>query len=327
MTIQIDLLWCVMFLNRIGILVPTISKTRKHVIRPMMTAQKSNIQLVYGQAIEIVDGKIYLENQEVQALYDRFPYQKHAHNDPLKKTIDIPVANPRSISLLCKDKWMLQQHMEKHHISMPTVVRSHLDMWRKRWGGSAIAKPRFGSYGAGVSVVSSIPPSTLPSVVGEEETIMQKRIIPPKGWAGIAVRQLAQRLPNRKWIVRTAIVRRSKIDPIVNVHRGAEVVLASSFLPPKTCDDIRQQSLNIANILSDLPQGEWLLELGLDFVIDTNWKPWFIEINAQPKGRLRALATILPHDFSTEYQQCLAQPIQSLHAWILNGEKKNNDST
>ena len=283
----------------------------------MMAAQRAvDGNVVYGQAINIVRGKILLEGTEVHALYDRFPYQKHALNDPLKNHLSIPIANPRSISLLCKDKWELQQYMQNHGIVMPEVARLQLDHWRKQWGGTAIIKPRFGSYGTGIRIVSSPPPATLPSVVGEEETLIQRLIRPPTGWAGIAVRQLAQRLPNREWVLRTAVVRNSTVDPVVNAHRGAEVVSADSFLPQKTRTNIQQQSIRIVHLLSDLPQGEWLIELGLDFVIDSDWKPWFIEVNAQPKGRLRALVASAPQHFTKEYQLCLSQPIRSLRKWL-----------
>ena len=48
----------------------------------------------------------------------------------------------------------------------------------------AIAKPRFGSYGVGISVVTEPPPPTLPSVCGEDETLLQEWIRPSKRLGG-----------------------------------------------------------------------------------------------------------------------------------------------
>jgi len=125
-----------------------------------------------------------------------------------------------------------------------------------------------------------------------------------------------QRLPDRTWVPRTPVVRSSKKDPIVNVSRGAKTVVATQFLPEATISNIQQESLKIVHRLSSLPQGNWLLELGLDFVIDSEWRPWFIEVNAQPKGRLQSLAKKYPKRFQVEYQQCLRQPIETISGWL-----------
>ena len=193
----------------IGILVSTHHPTRKTAQRPMM---RSAYPLVFGAHLFVDDDqRVFLEGRQICALYDRFPFQKMADQYPLKKTVPIPVANPQNIALLCKDKWTLQQYLLQKGMMMPSITRTSFAAFLDQNNSRAIAKPRFGSYGAGISVVQTPPPQTLPSVCGEDETLLQQWIRPPKDWAGVAVRQLIQRDIDYSWKLRTTVLRLSLI--------------------------------------------------------------------------------------------------------------------
>ena len=296
---------------RIGVLValkPQAQKNKKlQIIRHDQT-----YSLIYGQHLSKTENyPCLLEGEPVDALYDRFPYQRAAHCDPLPFDTSVPIINPRSISHLCKDKWALQKLMERQKIPMPKVCRTHFAEHLKDWK-IAVAKPQFGSFGKGIQIVSRPPRSTLPSVSGEDPTLLQEWIRPPKPWAGICVRQLIQRTPQQTWCLRTPVARLSADDPIVNAARGAQVTPATQVLPHKTITELQSLSRRLIHVLSLQPEGEWLMEVGADFVIDQAWKPWFIEINAQPRGRLKAL--VKEEFFLKEHHDILRAPFQFLCA-------------
>ena len=297
----------------IGVLVSTHNPTRKTIKRPMMD---THFPVVFGQKLFVNEQKqVFLEDTQICALYDRFPFQSKSDQYPLKTSIPIPVSNPQNISLLCKDKWKLQCFLTQNGMRMPPVIRHNFSEFIQKQNGVGIAKPRFGSYGVGISIVNHPPPSTLPSVCGEDETLLQQWIRPPKNWAGMAVRQLVQRKPDYSWKLRTTVLRCSKEDPIVNVTRGALVVPAKEQLPDQTIQSIHKQSLEACALLSECPQGEWIVEFGIDFVIDEDWKPWLIEINSQPKGKLKSLHRERPKQFHAEYLDIIAQPFRCLQLW------------
>ncbi|MAA79794.1 MAG: hypothetical protein CL916_11090 [Deltaproteobacteria bacterium] len=297
----------------IGILVSTHHPTRKNAHRPMMM---STSPLIFGSKLYIDSRqRVFLENQQVFALYDRFPFQKMKEQYPLNIDVPIPVANPKNIALLCKDKWNLQQYLTQKGIAMPHITRTSFASFLNQNDSCAIAKPRFGSYGVGVAVVDKPPPSTLPSVCGEDETLLQQWIKPPKDWAGISIRQLIQRDTDYSWIPRTTVVRCSKTDPVVNVTRGAKAIPAKELLLSKTIQNIHKQSVKAAQYLAELPNGEWIVELGIDFVIDAHWNPWLIEINTQPKGKLKSLYKSHPEIYEEEFMNIIEQPFQCLKTW------------
>lgn len=272
-----------------------------------------------------INGKKIINNNfidfqsKINIIYDRFPSQlRHAHFQALQAAASTtPWGNPYSTTLLCRDKLRCQQILENKGIRMPEVIDDHrqFDEILYEWEYGFI-KPQFGALGKGVRAVypnGQIPLSVEGVVPNQlEPTILQRGIKPPSGWAGMSVRQLMQKDINGSWIARTAVLRRSKEELVVNVARGAEAVPAIDFLPTATVSEIKRQSLLACSILDSEPNGHYNVEFGLDFVIDPEFMPWLIEANSRPRGRLEHLAMTNPDRFSSEHEASCIQPIRYL---------------
>ena len=277
--------------------------------------------IIFGNHLECIQNRTFLNGTPIDILFDRYPYQKYPNTDPLHPNSCTfleqlpPVCNPRSFIELCKDKWAFQKWMEQHGIYMPPVVETHFSEALQKWDGMAIAKPRFGSFGVGIEIVYEEPVPFRQSVQGMDPTLLQKYIRPPNGFAGIAVRQLLQRNKDRSWTFRTIVARTSKDDPIINAARGADICYASEILPKNCIENIQTQSKKIASIM-----GTWspyIIEVGLDYVIDATFSPIFIEANAQPKGKLKALVQKEQNEsIQQEYEEILQHPFEVLSAWV-----------
>jgi len=177
--------------------------------------------------------------------------------------------------------------------------------------GSAFLKPRYGAFGRGVRRVR--PGDPLPAV-GEgavpgvaEPLILQRAVDPPEGWAGISARVLVQRAGD-SWLAEAPAIRCSRTDPVVNAARGAEVVPAGELADPEA---LRELALAAAAALARSPDGDGLVELGVDLAVDADGRPWVIEVNARPRGRLLALAERDPSFLPAHVEAC-ARPLRWL---------------
>ena len=151
-----------------------------------------------------------------------------------------------------------------------------------------------------------------------DQTIIQEYIQPPDGFAGISVRQLIQRNIDRSWTFRTTVARTSLCDPIVNAARGANIMRANDVLPTTCCEKIQTMSKKIAQILGEL--SPFVVEVGLDYVVDRNFKPVFIEANAQPKGKLKGLTkNRRSPSIILEHQNILVHPFHIMSKWVIQG--------
>ncbi|MEE2751448.1 MAG: YheC/YheD family protein [Myxococcota bacterium] len=261
-----------------------------------------------------------VESTGAIAVHDRFPSQSRPDEYASARTLvsHLPMGNPTSLTELCRDKLACQQHLESHGIVLPeleadpTRFADRLSTW-----GAAFLKPRYGGLGRGVKRV--VPGDALPAwgegaVPGVEEPLfLQRAITPPSESAGLAMRWLIQALPNGDWLPRTPIARVSHNDPVVNVARGAHAVAAQDILDETTLRTALELCLRSAQALRQIPNGEWLLEIGVDMVIDEHQHPHVIEINSRPQGRLEHLAQRSP-DWMAEHVEACAQPIRTLAA-------------
>lgn len=256
----------------------------------------------------------------VRAIHDRFPSQVRAVRYAAARAgLDgVPLANPPSLTLLCRDKVESQRLIETR-VAMPeleTDPARFLDRL-SRWGAGFL-KPRHGALGRGVRRV--VPGDPLPyRLVGmvpgrAEPAVLQRAVPPPAGWAGWSIRLLCQRLPGGGWWQGPLVVRRSRSDPVVNAARGAEVVPGDDVLPPETRSELARRGEAVCAILADQPQGDLLVELGLDFVVDTAGAPHLIEVNSRPRGRLEALAALDPDRYMAAHVEACARPIRYLAA-------------
>ena len=204
--------------------------------------------------------------------------------------------------------------MERHNIPIPPLCTDYTQFQTalREWK-TAFIKPQFGALGQNVHFVQEGEnlPRYLEGVVPNrpEQSILQKAISPPKEWAGLSVRHLLQRAKDASWISRPAVLRRSRKDPVVNVARGAEAVLASDYLPPKCMVSIEEFSYRTAIALQNSPNGTHAVEFGIDYVIDQEYNPWLIEVNSRPRGRLEVLAEQNPRVFTSIHQEACIQPI------------------
>jgi len=253
---------------------------------------------------------------EVVGAYDRYPSQTDpAGYATLCAGLDgLPVANPLSMTLLCRDKIATQAALAG--VPMPPIVTEPnrfaeaLHAW-----GSAFAKPRYGAFGRGVRKVRAGDPVAAHgdgSVPGVEEPIFLQRAVPPlTPWAGVSVRILCQRTGPDAWHAEMPAVRRSLIDPVVNASRGAEVVSGEEAFPERV-HALQHLAVRCCRRLATQPGGDWFLEAGVDCVIDSEGAPWVIEVNSRPRGRLEALAGQAPEDFAERHVAACARPLRYL---------------
>lgn len=328
----------------VAVLVPPVQTTRPPptdlpIIRALTSGSKIDAHVVFGfdiyqdmnnvwiNGLEIKNNKWIESNRIIDVIHDRFPSQiRKLHFEQMQiLTQDILWGNPFETTMLCRDKLLCQQLLESGGCRFPEVIDTHsrfqdaLEDW-----GSAFLKPRFGALGIGVTHVhpGSNLPSTLPSVVPHKEdpSLLQRAIQAPKGWSGMSVRQLIQKLPDGSWMPRTPVLRHSKTDPVVNVARGAQASPAATILPSDTIDAIQQQSLLACQILDNQPNGLTNVEFGLDFVIDPDFEPWLIEVNSRPRGRLEFLGEQIPAKYRSEHEQACLQPILTLASIVKNNK-------
>ena len=105
-------------------------------------------------------------------------------------------------------------------------------------------------------------------------------------------------------------------DPIVNAARGADIKRAIDVLPTTCCKKIQQMSKNIAQVLGKI--SPFVIEVGLDYVIDKNFNPIFIEANAQPKGKLKGLTKNQKSpSIMLEHQSVLKLPFEVMSKWAI----------
>ncbi len=286
-------------------------------------------QLHKGVAVGMrADGSRWVEVEvPVCAVQDRYPSQSRAQQwerlHSAATEAAVPVGNGRSLTLLCRDKLSCQAVLEEDpHVRLPPVCGDPALMAEQvsAWGG-AFLKPRFGALGIGVRRVEPGDdlPTRLPGVVSghTDPTLVQWPVPPPKGCAGRVLRVLAQREPDQSWTLLPPVLRESSDDPVVNAARGARVEPAEDALPVDIFDDVHDQ---VQRVCARLGAGHGhALELGIDLALDPDLRPWVLEVNSRPRGRLRVLARQWPGRFAEAHVDAMMRPLETLWAWSASG--------
>ena len=320
-------------MTTIGVLVPTAPgrpppPDTRPVGRAALMLRERGITVIFGDTVlrhshaVVMDGLIAVpgawkpHRAPIMALHDRFPSQRRATQYAAARQAlgGLPMGNPPSITLLCRDKVACQHALEGSGVVMPPVVSEPCDFEAalRRWG-TGFLKPRFGALGIGVQRVrpGDPLPETLPGAVPDrpDPAILQRAVPPPEGWAGRSVRALVQRLPGGGWYQCPPVTRQSRTDFVVNAARGASVAPAQDVLSAKTMEHISASCQAVCQRIASLPDGDRAVELGLDLMIDAHEQAVLIEVNSRPRGRLEALASLDYARFSTEHVEACARPL------------------
>lgn len=291
---------------------------------------------MFGDALFARDGRVWMRGlvaaprrwevfeRPLRALHDRFPSQRRAarYQEALAVLGGVPMGNPLSLTMLCRDKQVCQRYLEQAApgLQMPSLetdperFAARLTEW-----GAAFLKPRYGALGVSVRRVTPGDPLPvmLPGVVPgvKEPTILQQAVSPPSGLAGRSARVLCQRLPDRGWFFCEPAVRESRDDVVVNAARGATVRPGSDVLSVNAQEALRVLCQQTVDGLSRHPDHTTLVEVGLDAVFDDADRPHLIEVNSRPRGRLEVLAARDPARFAQAHQDACARPLRALDAW------------
>jgi hypothetical protein len=258
----------------------------------------------------------------VDAVQDRYPGQTRQSSwDRLhQKALDagVLVGNGRALTLLCRDKLRCQRALAVHpQLRMPPV-EADPERFSERlvdWKGG-FAKPRFGALGVGVSWMApgQDVPAHLPGVVAgsTDPTILQWPVQPPHGTHGRVLRVLAQRVvppSGPAWHLLPPVMRQSTTDRVVNAARGAFVAPAEDHLSGVVLDEVYAQVRHVCAVLSAVDDpGGVALELGIDLALDADHRPWVLEVNTRPRGRLTVLAKQAPERFGKAHRDAMTRP-------------------
>lgn len=322
----------------IGVLVPSDGKRprtpppERPIGRAALHLAEAGIDVIFGDTIQ--GGKMTgfratpagwepVSSASIDAAHDRFPSQLRADRfAEIRAGLgSLRMGNSLSFTMLCRDKLLSQERLAELGVRMPEVegdparFSDTLEQW-----GSAFLKPRFGALGLGVTRVSpgSDLPEYLPGVVPDrpDPSILQRAIAPPAGWASRTVRVLVQKTPAGEWIQGVPVVRQSRVDTVANAARGAEVAAGPRVLSENTLARITAVTTTITAAMDRLDEAEWMLEAGLDLVLDRHEEPWLIEVNSRPRGRMEMLAKTDPLRYLDTHIAAAARPIQRIAALL-----------
>jgi glutathione synthase/RimK-type ligase-like ATP-grasp enzyme len=315
----------------VGVLVPHRAGTpeppeRRPIGRAALRLASEGISVLFGHRVEAgelighvaVPGGWRDGRMQVDVAYDRYPSQSDPGGHAALRTGlgDTPIANPYGLTLLCRDKIDTQRVLERAALPVAEITTDPANFQRalNAWG-TAYLKPRFGAFGRGIQRVTTgdSTPATGPGAVpGQLEPLFLQRAIPPLApWRGVACRVLCQRTSADTWWVGPPVARRSANDWVVNAARRAEVVPASQMLPDQL-DALVELSRRTAAAMAAQREGAWLVELGVDLVINDRGEPIVIEVNSRPRGRLEALATQDPQAWMEAHVRACCRPLRYL---------------
>ena len=262
------------------------------------------------------------EQVPLDGVHDRYPSQLRAtqYKNIQDELNGLAMGNALAFTMLARDKLMAQEKLVALGIPMPEVTddatefHHHLARW-----GSAFLKPRFGALGIGVSrvVPGCAMAATTDGVVPDrpDPSILQAAIHPPEGWASRTVRVLIQRTPEGGWFQGIPVVRQSRKDPVANAARGAEVAPGPAVLEPQCLQRISDCVHGLCEAFDKLDEAKHMVEAGVDLVLDQHHRPWLIEVNSRPRGRMEVLAANDPSTYENAHIDACARPIAVIAGW------------
>jgi len=293
--------------------------------------QSQGVQVVLGSTLQggqmsgwTVQNHRWVRCSDVNvvAVYDRYPSQTRPEDfqEALEQLHGVPLCNPPKVTSLCRDKLLCQRFLEESGVELPSVEGDPaLFVERGKQWQHCFLKPRFGSFGMGIQMVTARDwqnrADRIVEAIAGQDWIIQAGVCPPSDWAGVSLRALCQRDGFRTWQVLPVVVRRHRSDPVVNAARGAELVAADHVLGQTTREQVEAISLQVCHALSTLPEGDAIVELGIDLVVDADDAPHVIEVNSRPRGRLAALADQWPDRFACSHRDAIVRPLMSLAEW------------
>ncbi|MCB9746015.1 MAG: hypothetical protein H6740_25795 [Alphaproteobacteria bacterium] len=253
------------------------------------------------------------ELDDTWAIHDRFQGGSSApgYAEALRGLEALPLANPSSLRRLCRDKLATQARLEAAGLPMPEVEADPARFERRlsEWG-AAFFKPRDGAKGEGVRHVR--PGDALPASWEGGPCLLQRAVPPPAGFVGLSLRWLIQAELDRGWRLSPPVARICDDDPVANVDRGARAAPGEDLLPARALDAGRALCEAAAEALSAGLSP--VVELAVDLVFDPDWRPFVIEVNSRPGGRVRALAELDPARFEAAQDAANARPLRWLAA-------------
>ncbi len=303
---------------------PAAPPTQTPVGRAALAARQRGLRVVLGDHLEAGALHGFVAEDDgwapargrVVACHDRFPSQTEpaAYAALVEALGDVPIGNPPSFTALCRDKVATQLRLVAAGVPMPELCVDPARFTERLEGwGAAFLKPRHGAFGRGVRRV--VPGDPLPvrgvgAVPGvEDDLVLQRAVAPPQGWAGISIRLLAQLDASGRWVLGEPVARRHREDPVVNFARGAEAAPAEDVVAIETLDALREVAKQVVASFSSHPH---TLEMGLDFVVEDGGRPWLVEVNGRPRGRMEALAGRDRARYAEHHLQACLRPLLRL---------------
>ncbi len=269
------------------------------------------------------DGWIQEGPFPLHAVFNRLPARTWRRHETLLSDLAarLPLGNPPPINELALDKLTSCHKLRDAGLNVPPVEgeRSRFARQISDWG-AAFLKPRWGSFGQGVRRVEGA--CTLPD---DDDVILQRAIDPPAGpYAGLCIRGFVQRAAGGRWRSAGRVARVSVDDPVANVARGARGIpleqlqqeLGLEGVEPRIDAEERRVIAEMERLAGD--GAPLLVELGLDWVLDGELRPWLVEVNGKPGGRLRVLASSpgeMGRIWRKRQREALTAPFEYL-AWL-----------